>query len=107
MDDEQIEIKDELIDHQIDDSNTVEESLQIKSEPSTINKKSTKPLVRLKIEPKTVAESGIFVKPEPDIKPEIFIGVTESDLSQGMSNLSDDPLRISVHEEKKTTYFKV
>ena len=67
-------------------TDSLDSSIQLKTEPES---------------PETVAESGIFVKPEPDIKPEIFIGVTESDLSQGISNLSDDPLRISVHEEKK------
>ena len=71
------------------------------STSSTIDKKSTKPLIQLKTEPETVAETGIFVKSEPNIKPEMFIGITETDLSQEMSNLSDDPLRISVHEEKK------
>ena len=51
--------------------------------------------------PETVGESGIFVKSELDIKPEIFIGVTESDLSQTISNVRDNPLKISVDEEKK------
>jgi rubrerythrin len=67
-------------------TDSLDSSIQLKTEPES---------------PETVAESVIFVKPEPDIKPEIFIGVTESDLSQEMSNLSDDPLRILVHEEKK------
>ena len=58
--------------------------------------------LEVKIEtPETVAESGIFVKSEPDIKPEIFIGITESDLSKEISNVSDNPKKISVHEEKK------
>ena len=49
--------------------------------------------LEVKIEtPDTIAESGIFVKSEPDIKP---------DLSHGMSNVNDNPLKISVHEEKK------
>merc|ERR1719491_2434480 len=70
---------------------------------ATINQTYTKTLTQMKIEPETetVAESGIFVKSEPDIKPEIFIGITESDLSQEKSNVSDDPLKISVDEEKK------
>ena len=68
---------------------------------AAINQTSTKPLIQLKTEPETVAVSGIFVKSEPDIKPEIFIGSTESDLSQEMSDVNDDPLKISVHEEKE------
>ena len=68
---------------------------------AAINQTSTKPLIQLKTEPETVAVSGIFVKSEPDIKPEIFIGSTESDLSQEMSDVDDDPLKISVDEEKK------
>ena len=67
-------------------TDSLDSSIQLKTEPES---------------PETVAESGIFVKSEPYIKPEIFIGITESDLSQKMSNLRDDPLRISVHEEKK------
>ena len=58
--------------------------------------------LEVKIEtPETVAESGIFVKSEPDIKPEIFIGITESDLSKEISNVSDNPKKNLVHEEKK------
>ena len=68
---------------------------------ATMNKTSTKTLIQMKTEPETVEESGIFVKSEPDIKPEIFIGMSESDLSQEMSSVSDDPLKISVDEEKK------
>ena len=58
--------------------------------------------LEVKIEaPETVGESGIFVKSELDIKPEIFIGITESDLSQTISNVIDNPLNISFDEEKK------
>ena len=64
---------------------------------AAINQTSTKPFIQLKTEPETVAVSGIFVKSEP----EIFIGSTESDLSQEMSDVNDDPLKISVHEEKE------
>ena len=68
---------------------------------ATINENTTKPLLQLKTVPETVAQSEIFVKSEPDLKPEIFIGISESGLSQEMSNVSDDPLKISVHEEIK------
>ena len=77
------------------------------STSSTINQKSTKPLIQLKTEPETVAESGIFVKSEPDIKPEIFFDMSESGLSQEMSNVSDDPLKLSVDEEKKQNVSRV
>ena len=68
---------------------------------STSNQKSTKPVNEIKSELENVAESEIFVKSEPYIKPEIFVGVSESDLSQEMSTMSEDPLDIAVHKEKK------
>ena len=70
--------------------------------PATSNQTSAKTLIQMKTEPETVAESEIFVKSETDIKPEIFIGNTESDLSQELSNLSDDPLRIIDHGIKES-----
>ena len=68
---------------------------------ATINENTMKPLLQLKTVPETVAQSEIFVKSEPYIKPEIFIGISESDLPQEMSTSSHDPLDIAVHEEKK------
>ena len=62
---------------------------------ATSNQTSTKPLIRIKTEPETVAESGIFVKSETDIKPEIFSGRTESDLLLKMSSEIEDPLDIA------------
>ena len=62
---------------------------------ATSNQTSTKPLIPIKTEPENVAESGIFVKSETDIKPEIFSGRTESDLHLKMSSEIKDPLDIA------------
>ena len=62
---------------------------------ATSNQTSTKPLIPIKTEPENVAESGVFVKSETDIKPEIFSGRTESDLLLKMSSEIKDPLDIA------------
>ena len=62
---------------------------------ATSNQTSTKPLIPIKTEPENVAESGIFVKSETDIKPEIIIDRNESDLLLKMSSEIKDPLDIA------------
>lgn len=43
-------------------------------------------------EPEDLEESGISVKSETDIKPEIIFGFSESDSNHTMSTVSNDPL---------------
>ena len=57
-------------------------------------------------EPEDLEESGIFVKSETDIKPEIIFGFSESDSNHTMSTVSNDPLDITVHEEKSKAKIK-
>ena len=115
MDEEQIEIKNEVIDkHEELQIKLKPPKEYIKSEPmithsyfsnnSSSQKKNhlLSKNMQMKSEiPETAVESEIFVKSEPYIKPEIFVGISESDLSQEMSTVSYDPLDIVVHEEKK------
>ena len=45
-------------------------------------------------EPQKIEETGIFVKTETDIKPEVIFGVNDSDSNHVMSTVSDDPLAL-------------
>ena len=52
-------------------------------------------------------ESAIFVKSETDNKtPEILFGFCESDSQQSLSAVGNDPLYVTVHEEKSKTKIK-
>ena len=118
MDEEQIESKNDLTNHN--------REFEIKHEPITISqgfiltsigntsvkKSSCYPTIKQEAsetntksitfdKPENLEESGIFVKSKTDIKPEIIFGISESDSQHLMSVVNiRDPLDITAHAEK-------
>ena len=103
MDEDQIEFKNEPIDQDFilaSIGNTKMKSLhynpKIKQEVSETNTKS-----KICDESENLEKSGIFVKSETEIKPEIIFDTSESDSQHLMSDvISSDPLDLTVHEQK-------
>ena len=115
MDEVKIEIKDELI-HQDEELQTKKKFIASSSKENDnmfcnrcvlqFEKKYVFDL-HLKLvhgenpfnEPEELEESGIFVKYETDVKPEIIFSLPEPD-SHHSTTVRNDPLKISGHEEK-------
>ena len=102
---EEVHIKDEPIDQKYllpsrENTNFTNSSIcqKIKQEISETCDK-----LKLFNDPEKSEVSGIFVKSETDIKPEIIFGISDSDSKHDMSAVNNDPLHISVYEGKEVS----
>ena len=116
------------IKHEPSDNYIAYEEIEIKNEPidggfilpslgnKRMKKSSFSPAIQQKVsetnansktfdEPEKCEESGIYVKFETDIKPEILFGISESDSNH--LTVSNDSLNISVYEEKPISEIKI
>ena len=107
---EEIEIKNEPIDQGFILTPLGNKNMKSSSCSPTIQQKVSETNANSKTfdEPEKLDESGIYVKSETDIKPEIIFGISESDSTHLTSTVrNNDPLSISTYEEKPTSEINI